>query len=68
MSEVLKVLSFEEDLVFRAACRGVGTFRLGSSEEELRVLKEVYEEVCNAHGKEGRLPTLAGAADWRGER
>lgn len=48
---VLKVLSFDEDLVFRAACRGVGTFRLGSYEEEIRVLKEVYAEVCEAHGR-----------------
>ena len=46
----LKALSFREDFTFRCACRGVGTFRVESYEEELRIVREVFEEVCEAHG------------------
>ena len=42
---VLKVFSPAEELVFRAACKGVGTFRCGSYEAEIDALKEAANEM-----------------------
>ncbi len=43
--KVLKPLTPYEEFVFRAACNGVGTFRVRSYKEELEALRRALDDM-----------------------
>jgi hypothetical protein len=49
-----KVLTPFEELVFRCACKGVGTFRLRSTDEEIEKTKEAFYEMSQGRREDLR--------------